>query len=240
MSSEMPSHHEEVQELEESFRTLRTKVLLKVREGQRCFLLTSALPGEGKTSLAVVLARSMGYMHRVLLVEADLRRPQLHNWFKIRNEHGVSDLYRPQDVATISQSSVGISVIPGGKSFIDPQEFFISPAFEQFLLHVRENYDVVLFDAPPVLAVADALLLASRVDGVIMVLRAGAVTQAEAREAAKRIRSVGGKLIGCVLTGCGQEMRDHPYVSDYYLKRPKPAIKPKRKSFFEGGKWAGR
>lgn len=228
MSRVVPPSHEQERELEESFRTLQTKVLLSVKAGQRCFLLTSCLPGEGKTSVAVVLARSMGYSYKVLLVEADLRRPQLHNWFKIRNEDGVTDIYHR------AQSSVGISVMPSGTSITDPQHFFLSPAFEQLLLHVRADYDIVLFDAPPVLAVPDALLLASRMDGVIMVLRAGAVTQAEAEEAAKRVRSVGGKLIGCVLIGCQRDLQERSYMADYYPKSTNARGNRDQKASLEG------
>ena len=205
MSYKLLGQREEQKELEEAFRTLRTNLLLRIKAGQRCFLVTSALPAEGKTSTAVALARCLAGMRKVLLVDADLRRPQLHNWFAISNDRGLSDCSLLQSDAAMVQSVAGISVIPGGSSLVDVQEFFTSPSFQRALVYMRANYDIILFDSPPILSVPDGLVLASMVDGVIMVLRAGVITQTEALDSVRRLESVGGQLLGFVLTGCRRD-----------------------------------
>lgn len=221
MSDKLIAPHEERTELEEGFRTLRTNLFLKVESGDRCFLVTSGLPREGKTSTAIGLARCLSCMRRVLLVDADFRQPQLHKRFQISNDRGLSDCSQTQTGAEISQSIQtidGLSVICSGPSLVDPQDFFISRPFKRALEYMLAHYDIVLFDSSPVLTVADGLLLASIVDGVIMVLRAGVVTRAEALNAVKRIQSVGGRLLGGFLIGFPQERSCGPYGSQYDME----------------------
>jgi protein-tyrosine kinase len=206
---------EEQMELEEGFRTLRTNLLLRVKTGQRCFLVTSGLPKEGKTSTVVGLARCLSRMRRVLLVDADLRQPQLHNWFRIGNDRGLSDCTHLQNDSAMIQSIDGMSVICSGPPLIDPQDFFVSRSFERALAYMLAHFDIVLFDSSPVLTVADGLLLASMVDGVVMVLRSGVITPAAALEAARKIQSAGGQLLGSVLTGFPQQRPYNSYGPHY-------------------------
>ena len=236
MSEKLLGHCEEPRRLAEVFRTLRTNLLSRIKAGQCCFLVTSALAGEGKTSTAVGLARCLAGMRRVLLVDADLRSPQLHHWFEISNHHGLSDCSQFKNEAEIVHSVDGVSVVPAGSSTVDPQEFFMSPVFERALTYMRANYDIILFDSPPVLAVADAPLLASMVDGVIMVLRAGAPTQAEAIESVKRMESVGGQLIGCVLTGSTADSQLRSYGRENRVKAIEPASAVVHKVLLEGSR----
>jgi Mrp family chromosome partitioning ATPase len=165
-------------------------------------------------------------MRRVLLVDADLRQPQLHKWFQIGNDKGLSDFSQTQDDAAMIQSIDGMSVICSGPPLADPQDFFISRPFERALAYMLAHYDIVLFDSSPVLTVADGLLLASMVDGVIMVLRAGVITRAEALDAARRIQSVGGQLLGTFLTGFPQERSYGPYGSQYDVEAREKSAPP--------------
>jgi len=205
--------------IEESFRTLRTNLLLRCGEDARTFLLTSAMPGEGKSTIAANLARSLcGMRKRVLLIDADLRRSTAHRFFGISNTRGLADVLKgaatPEQVW--QETRQGPIVLTSGPVPADPQTLFQSEFFAQLIHDVRDQFDLVLVDSPPLLAVADTTLMVPHVDGTVLVLRYAHVTETEAVRALERLRAAKDNVIGCVLSKVTEtEDMFHSYASDY-------------------------
>lgn len=205
---------------EEAFRTLRSNLLLRVREGEKTFLVTSTRPGEGKSTIAVNLAYILAAGNRkVLLVDADLRRPRLHEFFGLPNRQGLTDLLTTAVLPRALYQDVGsgLTILTSGGLPRDPQELFLSGRLKTALDVMKDDFDVVLFDSAPVLAFADTTLLAPKMDGLILVVKFGEVTTAEARLVRERLHSVHARLAGCVLTSVPDLHLQpyHPYASQY-------------------------
>jgi len=189
----------------EAFRALRTNLrFAAVDEPIRTLLVTSPDSGTGKTTavanLGVVCAQA-GL--RVVLVDADLRRPSLHKEFGLKNDGGLTDLLIG-DVRHVAECMMptqvrGLSVIPSGAVPPNPSELLGSARMETVLAEVRELADLVLLDSPPTLLVADAAVLARVVDRVLLVLRAGETRRDAARQALQNLGQVDARVIGTVL-----------------------------------------
>jgi succinoglycan biosynthesis transport protein ExoP len=166
----------------EAFKTLRANLLLSYTDPPRkVFLITSPHARDGKTTIATNLAVVMAQTERrVLLVDADLRNPSVHDVFNIDNREGLRErlLTETYDLTTAASGPDlpfdGLSIITAGEEVPNPSELLESKRMERFLAYAREHYDVVIIDSPPVLAVSDALVLSPLVDGIVVVLRAGA------------------------------------------------------------------
>lgn len=203
----------------EAYRTLRTNIrFVSVGRSSRSLLVTSALPAEGKTTtaanVAVALARAGT---RVLLVGADLRRPAVHRTFGITAEPGLSDvLVGDVELADVI-SDVGVPnlrVIPSGAVPPNPAELLSSPAMGRLVSELEQIADVVVYDGPPVLAVADALELAPKVGGTLLVIDMGSSGRNVVRQAASRLRGVGVDMSGIVLNNL--DPNDGYYGYAYY------------------------
>lgn len=208
--------------------------------GLRTILITSAQPGEGKTTVAANLALAMVLAgKRVTLVDADLRRPGVELLFHDRESlpgngrrvfsPGLADVLAGRcsesDVVRTVPVILGDSreprtlrVVPSGCAA--PGRFAVleSHRLEEALRFWREKNDVVVVDAPPVLAVSDPLLIAPRVDGVILVIGAGVVTEREARRTKAALEGAGGRLAGAVMNRFEEKVHGpgyHPYSSYY-------------------------
>lgn len=188
--------------VEEAFRTLRSNLILRANEGVRTLLLASALPGEGKSTVSTNLACSLAALDkRVLVIDADVRRPSVHQFFQITNGRGLTDVLRGTIEASTAwvKTDDGPFVMPSGPTPADPQALLASPKFAELLAETGRQFDFVLLDSAPVLAVSDTLVLARQVDAVLMIMKYAGVTEHEALLAAERIRAAHGKIIGCVL-----------------------------------------
>ncbi len=213
----------------ESYRTLRTNIrFLAVGRSLRSLLVTSAVPREGKSTtaanLAVALARTGT---RVLLVGADLRRPSLHTSFGIDASPGLSDVLAGDVQLTDAISDVGIPnlrVLTSGQVPPNPAELLGSPAMAQLMSELEQVADLVVYDGPPVLAVADALELAPRVGGSLLVVDLGTTGRHAVRAAAQRLEGVGvvpsGIVLNNITPGSGYYGYYHTYYHDYSSEEP--------------------
>jgi capsular exopolysaccharide synthesis family protein len=199
----------------EEYRQLRARVEHAAQAGaRRTILVTSALPDEGKTTVALNLALAMAETPPgVVVVEADFRSPSFSRSLGLGGGTGLVDIL--QDAAGAAESTRAwverrCSVIPAGATLSRPGELLGSPAMAKLLVELRAQHDIVLIDAPPVLTVADASVLAPLVDGVLLTVRYGRTTEAEVRQAATDLRLVGGRLLGLVLTFCPPGERSAP------------------------------
>lgn len=189
----------------EAYRTLRINLeFASVDEPLRTLLVTSSGPGEGKSTTLANLAVAMSDGDRtVILVDADLRRPSQHELFGLSNEHGLSDMFRTEsafdDPPLQSVPDSSLKVLTSGSLPPIPSQLLAARKMDEVIACLVERADIVLFDAPPVVAVTDASLLASKVDGVLLVVRAGDTRRDHVRAAKDRLEKVNARLVGAVL-----------------------------------------
>jgi polysaccharide biosynthesis transport protein len=171
----------------------------------KSLMITSALPDDGKSSLALGLAMSAARLHkRVLLIDANLRDPGLHQQLNLPNEQGLSTLLAsdaplPNQISIQTSSSSYIDILTAGPQPSDPANLLSSPRMEQLMMGFEENYDLVILDAPHVLGMVDAMLTASSCRSVVMVASIGKVTRAQLSQATAMMSKL--NLIGVVANG---------------------------------------
>ena len=187
----------------EAFRVLRTNLQFSNLDAKRqTFVISSAVPEEGKTFVATNLAISMAQGGRsVLLVDADMRNPNVADLLGLENSVGLITvlLGRSTLEQAIQEHVSGVSFLGTGPRPPNPAEVLDTQAMRDLLGKVRTEHDVVIIDAPPILPVADAAILATVVDGVLLLARYGSTSQDQLRQAVSRIDSVGGRLFGTIL-----------------------------------------
>ena len=196
----------------EAYRSLRTALLLSTAEGLRTLVVSSAGPREGKSVTSSNLAVVMAQLGRnVLIVDADLRKPRLHEIFHVSNCTGlVSYLtgHAPLESIVLPTNIPHLFVTPSGPMPPNPAELLSSSRMKAFLEIVREqDYDCIILDTPPVLLVTDATLLGAQSDGVLLCLRSGMVERADASACQERLKVAGVKILGAVLNGAPLQTR---------------------------------
>ena len=193
----------------EAYRAVRTGLYFSAHsEGLKVIQITSPNPGDGKTTLAANLAVSMADSDkRVLLVEADFRRPRVHKYFSLDNTVGVSSVIAgdAEVVDAIQQTAVKcLWAMPCGPRPHNPSDLLTSPRFKELIDLVRDQYDFIIIDTPPILAVTDSSVVAPRADAVLLVVR---LTK-HARDAALRtteiLSGLGARILGVVVNGVGK------------------------------------
>lgn len=190
--------------ISEQYRTIRTNLqFASVDKELGSILVTSAAPSEGKSltvaNLAVVYAQQG---KKILLIDADLRKPTVHYTFRLDNLTGLSTVLVGEEEFTevIQDSDVeNLSVLTSGPIPPNPSELLGSKRMEQFLEDASQFYDVIIIDSPPVLAVADAQILANVVDGSLLVVRSGQTEYEAAEKAKEALERTTSKLLGAVL-----------------------------------------
>ena len=207
-------------ELAEAFRSLRTSVLLSAAERPpRSLLVSSAQPGEGKTTVSINLAISLSQLgQRVLLIDGDLRRPSVHRAFQIQGSLGVvSYLTGRQDwrAAVVKTSVPGLDVLVSGPLPPNPAELLSSDAMEKLIHEALGEYKFVVIDSPPLLSVADSRILATLVEGVVLVVKGGVTTHDLARRAQAHATGVGARVIGVVLNNIDLQREEYAYYQHY-------------------------
>lgn len=190
----------------EAYRTLRTNLdFASLDQALKTLAITSAGVGEGKsTTLANLAVVSAQAGRRVILVDADLRRPSLHQIFGLDNEGGLTGAI--MDEASLASPPLqetgieGLRVLTSGPLPPNPADVVGSRRMEEVIAALAEKADQVFFDTPPVVAVTDAAVLATKVDGVLLVVSAGKTRREYARSAVQRLEQIHARLVGTVLT----------------------------------------
>lgn len=189
----------------EAYRTLRTNLMFSsVDRAVRALVMSSAVPGEGKSTAAANLAVTLAQGgHRAILVDCDLRKPTQHTLWSMPNEQGLttmlletSALGSPPLQATPLEH---LSVLTSGPLPANPADVLGSHRMDDAIAALRTQGEYIIFDAPPVLAVTDASLLALKTDGLLLVLRAGVSRRDRAARAKEELERVGVSLLGAVL-----------------------------------------
>jgi succinoglycan biosynthesis transport protein ExoP len=204
---------------QEAIRNIRTQVFLSPSTvSARTFAVTSTIAGEGKTVIAASLAVAIAKAgRRVLLIDADMRRPQLDQIFGVRRSPGLSNIMAgvvaPSEALT--QSSVGgLFVLPAGSDMDDHGDLLDHEQFHHLIQGFRQVFDLVVIDSPPVMAIADAAIVANAATSVLLVVGAGMTSSEAARGAVDRLTSVQARVVGVVLNKADLETR--PEYKGYY------------------------
>jgi polysaccharide biosynthesis transport protein len=189
----------------EAFRRLRTVLqMLTVDRSVRTLMITSPGEREGKTTTAANLAVAYGQSGRaVTVVSADVRRPRLHEFFEVENARGFVELLTGGAAAsTVARESAveNVRVVPSGGTLPDATDVMLPEPISTALRELKKGTDLVILDGPPVLAVADAITLASRVDAVLVVAREGTTTRGAVSETLRQLEGAGARVEGWVLT----------------------------------------
>lgn len=187
----------------EAFRVLRTNLQFIDPDVERkVFVVTSSLPGEGKTTTAVNLALALAEGgEKVVLVEGDLRRPKVSEYLRLESAVGLTTVLIGKlslEDATQSTASEGLAVLTSGSTPPNPAELLKSSAMAHLIASLRDTYDIVLIDAPPLLPVTDGALLAAQADGALLVVRHGKTTADQVTLAVERLEAVGATPVGVI------------------------------------------
>ncbi len=188
----------------EAFRILRTNLqFVDVDRDKKVFVVTSSVPGEGKTSTASNVALSLQEAgERVLLIDADLRRPQLARLFGLEPSVGLTSVLLGRielQEAIQSHRPSGMDVLTSGNLPPNPAELLQSQSMHQLLGKARTEYDVIVIDTSPLLPVTDAALIAAQVDGALVVVRQGKTTRDQLTHSLERLEAVGARALGLAL-----------------------------------------
>ena len=193
----------------ESFRATLTSILFSGDNGAppRVLVISSAAPKEGKTTITTNLAVALAEIHkRVLLIDADLRRPSIHRFFEIENNSGLVDLLRsaepipaPLNGHARKTAIPNLSVMPTGRAIDGDPTLLHSNRLTEIIDLVRDEYDMILIDTPPMLNMSDARVIARHADGVVLVARANHTSRDSIRDAYRRFVEDGTKVLGAVL-----------------------------------------
>ncbi len=214
------SYRQPTSQAAESFRVLRTNLILsKTSSSHNIFLVTSPGPGAGKstvvTNLGIVIARAG---NRVILIDSDLRKPFLDKVFGIAREPGLTNILTEglDWKKTIRKTEIeNLYLIPSGPTPPNPSELLGSRSMLELIKILRKNLDFVIFDSPPMMSVTDATVMATEVDGVIIVLDAGKVPINIAKYTEKSIKDIGGKVLGYIINKMSPD-KDSGYYYYYY------------------------
>ncbi|EHL78260.1 CpsD/CapB family tyrosine-protein kinase [Bacillus smithii] len=190
--------------ISEQYRTIRTNIQFASADGElRSFMVTSASQGEGKSTTAANLAIVFAQQgKRVLLVDSDLRKPTMHYTFRVTNTVGLTNVLTRQAslVEAVQATDVEkLDLLSSGPIPPNPAELLSSRMMEQMLAEAYKQYDLVIFDSPPVLAVTDAQVLANQCQGTVLVVKSGVTELESALKAKELLQAAKAKLLGAVL-----------------------------------------
>ncbi|MHB8836115.1 MAG: polysaccharide biosynthesis tyrosine autokinase [Candidatus Methylomirabilia bacterium] len=204
----------------EAYRTVRTSILFSSPDNPpRVFAITSSGQQEGKSLTAINLAVTMALNDkRVLLIDADMRKPRLHKVFGLENKFGLSNLIggSPDVGLALHKTTVPtLMVMPSGPVPPNPSELLGSVRLGKFLELLREKFDVIILDCTPLIAVTDATVLSTQVDGVILVIKSGATRRKILQRGVKQLQDVQATIIGAVLNQVNVRNSTYYYASYY-------------------------
>jgi len=199
----------------ESYRTLRTNIQYSSFDKEyKVIMVTSSEPGEGKSTTAGNLALCLAQGEKkVILVDCDLRKPSLHKKFKISNIVGLSDVMigKEELVTAMHRYNNNLVILTSGKIPPNPSEMLSSKAMTTLLDTLKQNFDYIILDTPPVQAVTDSQILATKADGAILVVRAERTKKDSVQSAINLLKKVNADVIGTVLNGLDNSRNKYYY-----------------------------
>lgn len=204
--------------ISESFRILRTNLQYSSLDRKyKVIVITSSNPGEGKTTIATNLALTLAEEEKkVILIDCDLRRPCIHRIFKISNANGLSQVLLGEknlNTAAINYKE-NLTVLTSGYIPPNPSEMLASDKMSKLLDKLREEFDYIILDTPPVLLVADSQIISTKSDGTILVVKSEKTKKVDVRDSVGLLKKVNANIIGTVLNGVkGNANKGYNYYS---------------------------
>ncbi len=207
--------------LAEAYRSVRTALQFSTSKGApRTIVVTSCTKNEGKSTTAMALAVALSQMgKRVLLVDGDMRNPTLHRMFKTDHSVGLSNILSSDtDPITVTRKTdfPSLYLITGGPLPPNPAELLSGPSLQKLLSPSSSHFQHIVIDAPPILGIADSIILCNQVDATLFVVESSKTRKAAIRNAIRRLRQAGTAPLGAILTKLGSEMTMYGYESDFY------------------------
>ncbi|HFU4221292.1 TPA: CpsD/CapB family tyrosine-protein kinase [Streptococcus suis] len=204
----------------EQIRVLRTNLEYAQLNGKiKSIGITSSIPGEGKSTVSANLAHSLAATgKRVLIVDADLRKPTVHRTFKVTNQRGLTDIVIGREEQYTQNlhylTDLDLYVLPSGPIPPNPSELLQSENMNKLMTELADYFDFVIYDLPPVNSVTDAQIISRKVDGMILVVRQGYVLKTELEKSLRHLNTVNAKILGYVMNDVAKEQKDSYYA--YY------------------------
>jgi capsular exopolysaccharide synthesis family protein len=226
-NSELLISNDSRSSLSEAYRQLRTSILLSTAgHAPKTLLITSSLPAEGKTTTAINTAISLAQTGaKVLIIDADMRRPRLHSVFDISNALGLSTLLSAEstEAETLEviqyDAAAKLYLLPSGPLPPNPAELIGSEQMSNLLKTAQGNFTHVVVDSPPIASFTDGVLIASMVDGVILVVHSGKSSRQVVRRSRQLLVDIGAKVFGVVLNNVNLRSHDNSYYYQSYYHR---------------------
>ena len=216
------THFDPKSPISEAYRTLRTNLQFKFKNGhdKMVIMVTSSAPKEGKSTTVANLAITMAQMgSRTLLVDTDLRRPVIHSIFNLQKDKGITNyLMNRLTFEEVLKPSIidNLFIVTSGPIPPNPSEILASQEMKRFIQEAKDQFDVILFDSPPVIAVTDAAILSADVDGVVLVVKAHQTHRDAVRRAKTLLENVSANIFGSLLNGVKIEKTYGTYYYYYY------------------------
>ncbi|MBW2639563.1 MAG: polysaccharide biosynthesis tyrosine autokinase, partial [Deltaproteobacteria bacterium] len=207
----------------ESFKSLRASIMLSSSDSPpKTILITSMAPKDGKTTIASNLAMAIaGSGSKVLIIDCDLRRPMLHQVFGLENKTGLSTFISGTSGITIIRDGLpeNLSIIPSGPIPPNPSELMISKRLKDLIRSLKNKYDFIIFDTPPIISVSDTLIISKIVDASLIVTRFGKTTYEMMSYGMKQLAGIEAKVIGTVINAVDEKKSGYYYYhynKEYY------------------------
>ena len=204
----------------EAYRTIRTNLMFSVaKTGCKTVVFTSSVPGEGKTTSAANVAFSVARSNKkVLLIDLDLRNPHVHRLLKLKGTPGLTNYlsgFNAFEEIVCREVYPNLDVIPAGTISPNPSEMVGSEGMAELLTKLREKYDFIILDTPPLNVVSDALSMLHSTDGVVLVVRPKYTARKEIQRAIASVEFVKGKILGVIVNGVDMEKKNYGRYGRY-------------------------
>ncbi|MFQ5962694.1 MAG: GumC family protein [Candidatus Scalinduaceae bacterium] len=231
LEERLVTHTDPRSPIAEAYRSFRTNIqFADISEKTKILLVTSSLKAEGKTTTVANLAITMAQLgNRIILIDGDLRNPMIHSIFGKQKEPGLTNLiggFTNLDKIITASGIENLDIIPSGPIPPNPSELLSSKGLSELIDNIKANYDFILFDSPPIIAVTDAVILSSKVHGVFLVVKQGKTSKHICLRAKILLEKANANLLGSVLNNVKVESRyGYEYYYQYYYGEKKKSQK---------------
>lgn len=216
---ELIVHNSSKSPVSEAYRGIRTNIqFANVDNNIKTILMTSAAPGEGKTTTLCNVAMTMADAgHKVIIIDCDLREPRIHKFFEVSNRVGITDiLLKGEDFKSFLRGGFhpNLEIITSGKIPSNPSEILCSNAMKNLIEKIKMECDYVFIDTPPVIAVTDAVIMSQYIDGVVLVCSSGKTEVEMVKKSKESLAKVNANILGVVLNKI--PLKGQKYANYYY------------------------
>lgn len=212
-------------DITEAYKAMRTNIMFSLKSSGQCktLIVSSGNPGEGKSTTTANIAIAFAQMgDRVLLIDADMRKPRMHRYFSVKNRKGLSNIlggFETLENCINHIEEMGLDVLPAGNIPPNPAELLASGEMDALLQTLSGRYDYVFFDTPPINVVTDAAILSKKVNGVVLVVRHNITNKDVVERSLKTLEFAGARVLGLVFNAIERKTYDGRYSYRNHSRR---------------------